>query len=343
MSAVNKKNLRHVYLLAGAESYYIDRAREKILSLLFDDRSARNDGLTILDCDNKIDLSEIINVIDSAPLFVDKNVVLVKNVKFFKSKTGEDKSADAKLDRLSAVLTSMLETNYVIFTTLDAPDKRKKLYKTIDKVGGVLEAEPLKSWQLDPWLDDKLRALKLTMDADARKYFLETVALMPEISLGLLDNELDKAALFIRGDRITRADLQKVLASLPEISNFALPEAVSAKNLGKSMQILSMQHDDAKSLIGLLALLTRQIRLLLLAKHFMRQGVSGKALGEPLGQHPFIAQKTGESARKFSEEALAEALIDLSEADFGLKTGTAGAELIERAIMRLILSSDGRL
>lgn len=338
MSAVNKKNLKHVYLLAGAESYFIDRAREKILSLLFDERSARSDGLTILDCDNKIDLSEIINVIDTAPLFVDKNVVLVKNAKFFKAKTGDDKSGDAKLDRLSTVLSSMLETNFVIFTSSEAPDKRKKLYKVIDKVGGVLEAEPLKSWQLDGWLDGKLRALKLSMDADARQYLTETVALMPEISLGLLDNELDKAALFVRGDRITRAELQKVLASLPEISNFALVDAVSDKNLVKSMNLLKVQTEDARNVISVLMLLVRQVRLMLRAKHFMRQGVSGKALGEPLGLHPFVAQKTGEASRKFSEAALETALIDLSEADFGLKTGTAGAELIELAMMRLLLS-----
>ncbi len=338
MSDVNKKNLKHVYLLAGAENYFIDRAREKILSLLFDDRSARSDGLTVLDCDNKIDLSEIINVIDTAPLFVDKNVVLVKNAKFFKAKAGDDKSADTKLERLLTVLSSMLETNYVLFTTNDAPDKRKKLYKMIDKTGGVLEAEALKSWQLEPWLNDKLRALKLTMDADARQYFIETVSLMPEVSLGLLDNELDKVALFVKGDRITRAVLEKVLASLPEISNFALTDAVTAKNLGRSMQILSMQHDDLKNLLGVLALLVRQVRLLLRAKHFMSRGVSGKALGEPLGLNPFIAQKTGDASKKFSQAALETALLDLAEADFGLKTGAAGAELLERAVMRLILS-----
>ena len=343
---------------------------KKILSLLFNDRSARNDGLTVLDCDNKIELSAIINAIDTAPLFGDKNVVLVKNAKFFKSKATDDKPADPKsadqktvnpktvnpknankksgdkksapsdttLDRLSDVVSSMLETNYVIFTTVDAPDKRKKLYKAIEKVGGVLEAEPLKSWQLEPWLNDKLRELKLSMDNDARQYFIETVALMPEVSLGLLDNELNKVALFVKGDRIGRSELQKVLASLPEISNFALSDAVLAKNLGKSMQLIRLQVDDVRNVMSMLALLARNVRLLLRAKYFMSRGLSGKALGEPLGLHPFIAQKTGDASKKFSAAALETALIDLSDADFGLKTGTAGAELIERAVMKLLIA-----
>ena len=334
-----KIEIKHVYLLAGAENYYIDRAREAILSRLFASKSARNEGLTTLDCDNKIDLSEIINAIETAPLFSDVNVVLVKNATLFKGKAGdEEKSSDKQLERLSDVLKNMLETNYVIFTTNDAPDKRKKLYKTIDKLGTVLEAEPLRSYQLEEWLTDKLRSLNMTMDADARRYFNETAALMPEVSLGLLDNELDKVSLYVRSNRITRGELERVLASLPEISNFALIDAISDKNFGKAMRLFAMQNDDVKNLMITMALLVRQVRMLLRAKILMERGVKGKALAEPLGLNPFIAQKTGDASKKFSREALETAMIDLAEADYGLKTGRAGAELIERAMMRLLLS-----
>ena len=339
MSAVNKNELKHVYLLAGAEGYYIDRAREKILSLMFESKSARNEGLTVLDCDNKIEPAEIINAIDTAPLFADINVVLVKNATMFKGKASdEEKSNDKQSERLIEVLNNMLETNYVIFTSRDAPDKRKKLYKAVDKAGAVLEAEPLRSYQLDEWLNDKLRSLKMTMDPDARRYFNETAALMPEVSLGLLDNELDKVALYVRSNRITCAELEKVLASLPEISNFALIDAINEKNFSKSMRLFAMQNADAKNVMITMALMVRQVRMLLRAKYLMSKGVKGKALGEPLGLNPFIAQKTGEAAKKFSQAALETALIDLSNADYGLKTGTAGSEVLERAMMKLLLS-----
>ena len=338
MSALKIGELKHVFLLAGAESYYIDRAREAILSRLFESKSARNEGLTVLDCDNKIELSEIIGVIDMAPLFVEKNVVLVKNATLFKSRSGDDDKSDKKLERLIEVLKNMLESNYVIFTASDAPDKRKKLYKTIDKIGAVLDAEQLRSYQLEPWLNDKLKALKMTMDYDARQYFTETAALMPEVSLGLLDNELDKVSLYVRSNRITKAELEKVLASLPEISNFALIDAISEKNFNKSMKIMAMQNYDVRNVMSIMALLVRRVRNLLRAKYLMGKGIQGKALGEPLGMHPFIAQKTGEASKKFSQTALEDALIDLADADFGLKTGTGGTELIERAVMKLLLS-----
>lgn len=328
------KTPRQVYLLAGTESYFIDRAREKILSKLFETKDERRDGLTTLDCDNKIDLSEIINAIDTAPLFTERNVVLVKNARFFKSKDEDEK----KSEQLSRVLSNMLETNYVIFTASEAPDKRKKLYKTIAKVGAILEAEPLRSYQLEPWLNDKLKSLGLAMDYDARQYFIETASLMPEVSLGILDNELEKISLYVRNNRITKPDLERALASLPEISNFALIDAISAKDLGKSMRLLSMVNE--KSMIPTLALIVRQVRMLLRAKHFMRQGIAGKALGEPLGLNPFIAQKTGEASKKFTDDALEDALIELAEADYGLKTGLSGSETIERALMKLIASQE---
>ena len=272
-------------------------------------------------------------------MFADINVVLVKNATMFKGKASdEEKSNDKQSERLIEVLNNMLETNYVIFTSRDAPDKRKKLYKAVDKAGAVLEAEPLRSYQLDEWLNDKLRSLKMTMDPDARRYFNETAALMPEVSLGLLDNELDKVALYVRSNRITCAELEKVLASLPEISNFALIDAINEKNFSKSMRLFAMQNADAKNVMITMALMVRQVRMLLRAKYLMSKGVKGKALGEPLGLNPFIAQKTGEAAKKFSQAALETALIDLSNADYGLKTGTAGSEVLERAMMKLLLS-----
>ena len=338
MEALKIGELKHVFLLAGAEGYYIDRAREVILSRLFDSKSARNEGMTVLDCDDKIDLSEIISVIDTAPLFVEKNVVLVKNTTLFKSRSTDEDKSDRKVEELSAVLKNMLDSNYVIFTASEAPDKRKKIYKALDKVGAVLEAEPLRSYQLEPWLNDKLKALKMTMDYDARQYFIGTAGLMPEVSLGLLDNELDKVSLYVRSNRITKAELEKVLASLPEISNFALMDAINEKNFGKAMKLLSMQNGEVKNVMITMTLLARHVRLLLRAKHFMSKGVRGKELGEPLKLNPFIAQKTGEASKKFSQEALEEALIDLADADFGLKTGTGGTELIEGALMKLLLS-----
>ena len=67
----------------------------------------------------------------------------------------------------------------------------------------------------------------------------------------------------------------------------------------------------------------------------MAQGITGRRLGEPLEMNPYIAQKLGETAKSYRAELLEEIFIELSEADFKLKTGRAGIEILERILIKL--------
>ncbi|MBQ3335905.1 MAG: hypothetical protein IJG80_00695, partial [Selenomonadaceae bacterium] len=115
MSALDGE-IKNVYLLVGAENFFIDKAREKILARLDIDKTTE---LLTFDCDTKTALGDIISAIDSSPFFGARNVVLVKNANFF--------SAEKKFERLENILRDMQPTNFVIFTA-KAADKRRKLY-----------------------------------------------------------------------------------------------------------------------------------------------------------------------------------------------------------------------
>ena len=335
------KEIKHVYLLAGAESYYIDRGINDLLNKILPNVSERNESLIKIDGDKKTDINEIIAAIETAPFFSDKNVVIVKNSALFKNKastTDEDNKSKAKdptMDRLMKALSNMMDTNYVIFTAKESVDKRKKLYKTIAKVGVVLESDPLRAWEIDKWLDYTLRSLNKKMDTGARQYFNELISMLPEISLNYLNNELEKTALYVKGAVITKKDLQTIMAEPPEVSSFALIEAIGEKNLQKSMYLLTAQMNERKE-AAIIALLVRQVRLLMRAKYFMRRGLYGRALGEPLGLNPYIAQKTGETSKKFNDKVLEEAFLMLADADYAFKFGKYGAEMLERIIIKLI-------
>ena len=315
--------IKNVYLLCGAETFFIDKARDKILSRLGVDKQTE---LVTIDCDSKPTLGEIISAIDSAPFFGTRNVVLVKNATFF--------SADKKIERLENILRDMQKTNYVIFTAKTA-DKRRKLYKIITQVGAVLEADPLRAWEIDDWLNEKLASLGKFMRGEARRHFNERIGILPEISLWYLENELDKVALNITGDEITAADLRRIMLAPAEVSNFALTDAVDERKSRKAVYLLKMQARDVGKLPLVTTLLVNHVRRLIRAKFFMAQGVTGRKLGEPLEMNPYIAQKLGETAKGYSDKILEEVFIELSDADFKLKTGRAGVEVLERIIIKL--------
>ncbi len=340
------KTLKHVYLLSGAEDYYIDHGVEEILSRLFKNKSERDEGLVKLDCDKKIEIGEIINAIQTTPFFTEKNVVLIKNTNLFKAKNSSDDDegkwksglklkGNTPQDRLAEVLSDMLETNYVIFTTKDNVDKRKKLYKTVSKVGIILEANPLRHWEIDNWLDYTLRDLKKDMDKEARTYFIERISMLPEISLNYLENELKKTALYVLSPTIKKKDLQLTMAEPPELSAFALINALSEKNLKKAMYLLESQINEKKE-IPLIALLVRNVKLMLRAKYYTRKGIQSKELAAKLELNPYIANKTAENAKKFSDKVLEEVFLMLADADYFFKTGKAGSEFLERIIFKLV-------
>lgn len=315
--------LKNVYLLSGEETFFIDKARERILSRLGVDKATE---LVTFDCDTKPALADIISAIDSAPFFAAKNVVLVKNAAFF--------NAEKKSERLENILRDMQPTNYVIFTAKTA-DKRRKLYKIISQVGLILEAEPLRSWEIDDWLNDKLSSLGKVMYGEARRHFNERLGILPEISLWYLENELDKVALNVTGKEITAEDLRRNMLSPPEVSNFALTDAIDERKPKKALYLLKVQARVPAKLPLITTLLVNHVRRLLRAKFFTAQGIVGRRLGEPLELNPYIAQKVGETAKTYQEKLLEEVFTELAAADFNLKTGRADVEALERIIIKL--------
>ena len=89
--------------------------------------------------------------------------------------------------------------------------------------------------------------------------------------------------------------------------------------------------------VGLVA---RQIRLWWQAQALQSQGIRGRALAGKLGQPPFIAEKTGREAASFPPGLLKKALLVLSDADYGLKTGQA--DLVELEAVIIMLANRGR-
>ena len=314
--------IKHVYLLSGEETFYIDKARDKIFQKLQVDRA----DVTKIDCGEKIPISEIVSAIDSAPFFNPKNVVLVKNAPFF--------SAESKTERLEKVLENMLETNYVIFTAKTA-DKRKKLYKIVSKVGETLEAEPLKSWQLEDWLNEKLKSIGKIMNFDARRYFSERIGVLPEISIWYLENEFEKICLNVRGKEITLEDLQRNLLEMPEVSNFAIVDAIDARKTKNAVQILRTQMRNINNFVLVITVLSRHVRQLLLTKYFVKNKIRGDELAKKLEIHPFIAKKFEKIIPTYTTKLLEKIFLEIADADYNFKIGRAGVETLEKIVIQL--------
>ena len=338
MAGLQKDGLKHVYLLAGEERYYIEKAREKLFSRLFANRQEQNGALQKLT--GAMDIDDLVGLIETAPFFASKNVLLLQDTTLFneqKKDEGESKKLgkDKKMERLLATLADMPDFSYVIFVQHGKADKRRKLYKTIEKCGTVLEAEAIRAWNINDWLQGKLQSLNKDMDREAVAYFSGVVSTMQTISLEFLDKEFDKLALFTKERQITKALLIKVFAGLPEVSVFAMLDAISERKAKKALQLLRRQLNDGTYFTVILSLLTRHVRQLWQAQVLQQQGIRGKALAKPLELNPFIAEKLGRAAMQFPSLVLKRSMLELIDADYFLKTGQAGEEILEHVVIDL--------
>lgn len=336
MAAIKKGDLQAVYLIAGAETYLAEKVAQALLDKLLP--AGSKDGLQKFSGDIASD--ELINLIDSAPFFTERNVIWIRGTSLFKEKKSSSEAKtkakpNASEDRLIAALSDMPPYSVLILETHEKADKRRRLYKAIDKYGAAVEVDPIQAWNISDWLQGKLFELGKQLDKEAYAYLMDAIGVMQQISLGFLDQELSKLALYTDRKLITKQDLLQVLSGLPEVSVFAMLDAVSDRDIAKAMQLLAEQLAGGIQPLSIAALLTRHVRQLWQAKTLEDKGYKGKQLAAPLGLVPFIAEKVGLKSRNFSEARLKQAMLDLAEADYKLKSGQAEPAMLERIIIEL--------
>lgn len=334
MGALRKGPLKHVYLLSGEEPYYIDLAKERIIAMLFPDGNSAD---SLIPLKGDVDLEELEGMLGTVPLFAERSVVLVEHTNLFKEKKSgdSDNKGQKKQDRFIALLLDMPESSYIIFVTKEKADKRRKLYKAVEKAGAVLEAEAVKAWNINEWLQGKLQSMNRKMDREATAYFTGVVGMMQQISLGYLERELDKLLLYSQNPVISKQDLKEVFSGLPEVSLFALMDAVSERNARRALLLLKQLLESGTYAPLIMSLLVRHVRQLWQARLLMAKGCNVKDLGKFLELNPFIAERLGRAARNFSDEVLEKAFLEMAEADYMMKTGQAGNERLEHAVILL--------
>lgn len=328
MQTLRQKRFKPVYLIYGEEVYLAEKFLKALLHSL--NPQLTNDDIQYFDATS--DIKALLQAVDSSPFFSDKNIVIAKNLKIFQDKL----SAKDKNDETTFIkyLQNMPDYSTLILQCYNNKlDKRRKLFKTIEQIGISVECIPLTYWNVSDWLNSRLRELNLRFDKEAYAYFLEAIKSMDKISLGYLDQELLKLTLYTDKSNITRAILEDVLSSIPEISAFHLWDALCSKDITQALKLYYIQKQSGVHPLRLLALLVRQVRQLWQVKIYLSEKQNARQIAATLKLHPFIAEKIIKQAQNFSLAHIEQTLQDLAEADYKLKTGSDEPALIENLLI----------
>ncbi len=311
--------IHSLYLLHGEEPYFLVKYQEEILAGLLTPEE-RTLNLAVFDQDPP--LAELISVAGMFPFFGGRNVVLVRNTRLFsaaKNVRSEEKSLK-KDEEFLQFLQAIPAQTVILFVSYEKVDKRRTVFKKATEQGAVVEALPLKGRELKNWLEERIAELGHKIRPDALEHILTTVSFMTHASLSFLDQELTKIVLYVGArNQITNDDVNTLLATVPEVSVFAMVEAMSQKNVRQALDVLEEQTATGQAGLRLLALLARQIRHLYQTKVMTDEGFGSKEISSRLKLPPFVTDKLMKQSRAFSVIQLKNAMGQLNEADQNLK------------------------
>lgn len=335
LEEIKKGVVQPIYLLYGEENYFIREIEQGVVKAVL---SPDELDMNLITLERDPSVNELLALVDTIPFMGGKNVILVRGTGFFRAKKAgaseETTGTDTADERLLQMVANFPDYVHIVFSTTEKVDKRRKLFKMVEKHGSVVEVAHLKAKDVRGWLQIKLGELNKKMASDAMEYFLGIVSIMSKISLGFLHNELEKIALFTgKKNIITQQDLIAMMSSIPEISVFAMIDAVSQKQVGKALQLIGEQLQAGEHPLKLISLLARQVRMMWQGKEMAERGYGSRDIAEKLGLVPFIAEKMLKQSRNFTTAVLKKTTIALATADHELKTGKANGMVLEEIII----------
>lgn len=321
-----------VYLLHGEEPYYIDKISDYIEDNVLTD-AEKSFNLTVF-YGKDSDVMGILNSAKRFPMMSEYQVVVVKEAQELKwGKSGDDtkKAADPLLSYFENPLSS---TILVICYRNEKFDKRKKIYKAIEKKGIVFESAEINDSKIPAWIESFVREKGYSIQAQAS-------ALMAEYlgnDLSKVANELEKLMLNVQpGREINTDDVQKNIGISKEYNVFELQTAIARKDAFKVNQMINYFADNPKSnpiqlLLGALNSYFTKI----LKFHYVSDR-SPQNLVKELGVPPFFLKDYEMAAKNYSKEKVFRVISYLRECDLKVKGVDASGNTEQGELMKELL------
>jgi len=250
LSDLKKKIYKPIYFLTGEESYYIDEITNYIeKNTLTEEEKAFNQ--TIL-YGKETDMATLLNNARRFPMMSKYNIIIVKEGQNLKGFDG-GASKDQEIFLLYAenpVPSTIMVVNYKGKTL----DKRKKLYKVLDKKGVIMEAKPLYDNQIAPWITKHIKSIGYDIDAKATQLMASHLG----NNLTKIIQEVNKLIINIpKGSKITVKEIEDNIGISKDFNIFELQNAIGNKDIYKANLIINHlgKNPKTKSIIPIISIL----------------------------------------------------------------------------------------
>lgn len=201
---------------------------------------------------------------------------------------------------------------------------RNPLLNELSSRAKVISFPVLRNAKLRQWVQHRLTEQQASIPPKAADLLVKLVG----SNLWTMSSEIDKLILYTSGRRIEEEDVKAVVSSAQETNVFAMLDAVLDFKAGVAEQLLQQLLQRGAAPTYLLAMLSRQVQMIVRAKELRNQGKSEMEIRDRLGlTSEFASRKTLEQAKRYPLEQIKDVYRKLLEADLAIKTSRYDAEL----------------
>lgn len=218
------KDIQPIYLLTGAESFYIDILSEQFENKILDESEKDFNLLLIYGKDTSSEI--ILNFSKQYPIMSDYRIIIIKEAQDLDKRDWVNLESYFKNPNPQSILVICYKYNKFPVN----------LIKIIDKKGIVFESQKVKDYKLTNWISDYTKSLNLDIDNDAINIISESLG----NNLEKISNEISKLILNInQGERITSKHIEKYIGISRNYNVFELQTALGKRDIFKANQIIN--------------------------------------------------------------------------------------------------------
>lgn len=322
---IDEGNPKPIYFLMGEEPYYIDKISQYISENVLAEEEKGFNQMVLYGKDTSVD--EVISNAKRFPMMAEHQVVIVK----------EAQHLSRNIEKfISYVENPQPSTILVICYKYKKLDKRKKLYKAIQKNGELFESKKLYENQVSEWIRRTLGGKKYRIEPKAAVLLVEYLG----ADLSKINNELDKLLLVVPEDtEITSELIEKHIGISKDFNNFELKKAIGERNIRKAVRIIDYFAQNPKDnpfvvTISLLSTFFTQ----LLQYHGLKDHSPGN-VSKVLGVNPYFVNEFTTAAKNYPMKRVSGIVSGLRQLDLKSKGVNANnlsqADLLKELLIQI--------
>ena len=323
------------YVLHGEDEFTRSEAVAGLKSQIVKDGMG-DLNITVLDGKN-LDVQALINACNTIPFLTQRRMVVVQDFlqrhqprggrKRAKSLAAEGRDGEQSRQLLD-YLPNLPPSTRLVFVESGSLKRGHPVLKAAesDEQGYIREFKIPQGSELRSWV----RARAKAKSVDIRPRAIQVLIQFIGQNLRAIDGELEKLAAYANYERpITMQDVEQLVGARYEADIFDLVDNLGLRKRERAMHLLQGLLGSGASELYVLAMIARQVRLILAAKDLAEnRGASAPEIRRALHiSHRFIVDKLLLQSKNFTIDELQRIQEGVLETDQAIKTGGIDARL----------------